>query len=592
MKKILLVLLAVLMVLPLSVLPAGAKTASDAAAFDKTAVGTDLAGTTIGGVKFDPARYRYDEKGTLQILTLLEYGYPDDPALYLYLYNPQDLALNTRDRRYAVTLALGDDPNYTKYPLKVLSMSGTDAHSRLWIKCRIDVGADKLTAAFKDTPTRTYRLGEIELVVGDKIRTFPIGGEWTYSGTTAGGDLTSTSTRISVIELELHPLVYRGDAMNGKPGAYDQINSVYFSMPKDFEKEHGEIKSILCTWTEYDSGWILGCKTQDVYDMLTSKGAIGKKLTAHDKNYPSIFYQDGSGPSIFAWNPWPYSSSGVVYFADTLQWLVKYDGSKAKYGAMLETDLQKQMEAAWNAYHNGETNYFSNGGETKTIDILKDQNFAVKVDDGSNWWQKIFSKNHGVETNDNQAFQRVTADALKDPEATLFVDQSYKDELALALSTATVRDEDLMVLHFASCDYYSIPVKGTGNAGDNSTWINDAKEDMYACREQVYMGFDIIQFTCEKDGEKVVVPVSASPINVIGDLQFFDKMKNAPKWVIILIAIILIAAVLFLCPPLLPILVRVIILPFKLLWWLLKAIVKGFAALFRRIQEWVQDRKK
>ena len=150
-----------------------------------------------------------------------------------------------------------------------------------------------------------------------------------------------------------------------------------------------------------------------------------------------------------------------------------------------------------------------------------------------------------------------------------------------------------MVLHFASCDYYAIPVNGMGNIGDKGTWVDDWKEDMYACKEQVYMGFDIIQFTCEKDGENVVVPVAASPINVIGDLQFFAKIKDkVPEWVIILIAIILIAIVIFLCPPLLPILVRVIILPFRLLWWLLKAIGKGFAALFRRIQEWVQDRKK
>lgn len=76
MRKVLLILLAVLMVLPLSVLPAGAKTVSTAADFDKNPVETDLAGTTIGGVKFDPARYGYDENGSLQILTLTEHGYP------------------------------------------------------------------------------------------------------------------------------------------------------------------------------------------------------------------------------------------------------------------------------------------------------------------------------------------------------------------------------------------------------------------------------------------------------------------------------------------------------------------------------------
>lgn len=583
MRKLLLILLAVIMVLPLSVLPAGAKTASDAAAFDKIAVETDLAGTTIGGIKFNPARYGYDEKGTLQILTMLEYGYPDDPALYLYLYNPQDLALNTRDRRYAVTLALGGEAeNYTKYPLKVLSMSGTGEHSRLWIKCRIDVGADRLTTAFKDKQERTYRLGEIELVIGDKIQAFPIGGEWTYSGTTAGGDLTSEAKLISVIELELHPLVYRGDGAID-PYKYDQINSVYFSIPQNFEEKNGKIKCILCTWKEYDSGWVLACKTDRVYQKLFD--IAGKPVGAENKAYPRIIsYIEPANVPLFSWNVNTYIPDGLQLFnPDVLQWVVKYDGSKAEYGAMLDTGLQEQIAAAWNAYNNGEENYFSSGGETKIVDILKDQNFTVKVNDPSaSWWQRIFSKDCGTMETNNQAFQRVTTAALKDPEATLFVDQSYKDELALALSTATVREEDLMVLHFASSDFYSIPVYGKGWASNKDTWVDDGKEDMYACKEQLYMDFDIIQFTCEKDGENVVVPVAASPINVIGDLQFFNKMKDIPKWVIILIAIILIAVVLFLCPPLLPILVKVVVLPFKLLWWILRAIGKGFAALFHK----------
>ena len=579
MKKLLLILLAVLMVLPLSVIPAGAKSASDAAAMDKIAVETDLAGTTIGGVKFDPARYGYDKNGSLQILTLLEYGYPDDPALYLYLYNPQDIALNTRDRRYAVTLALDDDPNYTKYPLKVLSTSGTDAHSRLYVKCRIDVGADKLTAAFKDKQERTYRLGEVELVVDGKVKSYGIGGEWTYSGTTAGGDLMSRSTRISVIELDLHPLVYRGDASTGSDlFLYDQVDSVYFAIPKDFEEENGTITSIRCTWTEYDSGWILACKTKDVYELLSP--AAGKTVTGYDKSYPKIFAPSLDGSTLFfGWNCRP--SSQCYLSADVLQWVVKYD-QNAESGSLVASDLKDQIEAMWNAYCGGADNYFSTGGETKIVDILKDQNFLVKVDDGSAWWQQIFSKNHGVAEQDGQAFQRVTKNALSDPEKNLLVDKSYKDELVAALTTADARDEDLMVLHFASSQYRSIPVKGQGYLWDDKTWVNDGKEDLYACREQLYMGFDILQITCEKDGENVVVPVAAAPINVIGDLQFFSKIKDVPRWVIILIVILILAAIVILCPAVIPLLIRFLLLPFRFLAWLLRAIGEGFAALFHK----------
>lgn len=592
MRKVLLILLALLMVLPLSVIPAGASAVStNAADFDKIPVETDLAGTTIGGVKWDPTRYGYDKKGDLQVITLMEYGYPNDPALYLYLYNPQDIALNTRDRRYAVTLAMGDETkDYEKCTLKVLSTYGTEAHSRLWVKCRIDVKEETIAAAFEEQTSRTYRLGEIELVVGGEVKAFPVGGAWTYQGSTTAGDLISTFKQISVIELELKPLVYRGDAMIKEFYVYDQINSVCFSISKNFEEQYGEIKSILCTWTEYDSGWILGCKTDDVYNMLTDRGAVGKQLTDHDKSFPSIHCEIPGFCTIFSWNPWPYSSTDALYFTDTLQWLVKYDGSKAEYGALLETDLQKQMEAQWDAYRKaGATNYFSAGGEEKTVDILSDENFTVRVDDGSNWWQKIFSKNYGVTSTTQEAFQKVTEESLDDPETLLLVDESYKEALTKDLYKAESEDKDLIVLHFASCDYYSIPVTGVGNIGDSDTWVNDGKEDMYACREQVYMGFDIIQFTCEKDGETVVVPVAAAPINVIGDLQFFGKVKELPDWLKILLVVAAIIILLVLLPivgpvlvPLLKGLVWLVLLPFKLLWWLLKALGRGIGALFRK----------
>ena len=561
------------MVLPLSVLPAGAKTIS-AAQFDGISVETDLAGTTIGGVKFDPTRYGYNPLGDLQILTLLEYGYPDDPALYLYLYNPQDLALNTRDRRYAVTLALGGETeDYTKYTLKVLSTSGTEAHSRLWIKCRIDVKSETITDAFKDKDARTYRISELELPKGGTVKTYGIGGEWMYSGTTAGGDLTSESTMISVVELDLHPLVYRGDLFSTQ-FEYDQINSVYFSLPKDFEEKNGTVTSIRCTWTEYDSGWILACPSDTVRDSLAP--AAGTAITSYTDAYPQIYlYLSASAGNrfVFAWNL-KDTSEKITYDAETLQWVVKYDGDRDELGAIVGSDLADQINAVWLAYNLGADNYFSQGGKVFEGDIMADQSFTVSVDSGASVWERIFLGKNTTEQS-NRAFQRVTENALINPEATLLVDQSYKKELTDALAKADQNEEDLMIFHFASCDYNAIPVSAKYSSFRT-------EKDLYACREQLYMGFDILQITCEKNGENVVVPVAAAPINVIGKLQFFSKIKDVPKWVIILIAILILFAVVILCPALLPLLVKVAVLPLKLLWWLLRAIGKGFAALFHK----------
>ncbi len=82
-----------------------------------------------------------------------------------------------------------------------------------------------------------------------------------------------------------------------------------------------------------------------------------------------------------------------------------------------------------------------------------------------------------------------------------------------------------------------------------------------------------------------------SPINVIGELQLPDDYNppdGVPKWVIILIATLILVVVVILCPTLLPILVKIVILPIRLLWWLIRALGRGISGLIRNIK----DRKK
>ncbi|MGN1207178.1 MAG: hypothetical protein ACI4SP_02660, partial [Eubacteriales bacterium] len=568
----------VLMVLPLSVLPAGAATASmTVEEFDRSSVEQDLSGTTIGGVKFSTAKYGYNPLGELQILTFLEFGYGADPALYLYLYNPKDLAISDRDLRHAITLSLNGS-DFAKYAIKLLSASGTDEHSRLYLKFKVDIPAEKINAAFIDQESRSYKIGEIELAVNGEVKAYGIGGEWVYTGTTAAGNLTYESKAISVIELKLNPLVYRGEQFTTN-FQYDQINSVYFRLPKDFEEKNGKVTSIKCTWTEYDSGWILACKTDNVYSELLK--AVGVEIAKYNDAYPQIYLYLGPSAGdrfVFAWNVKDIGDSKVTYNPKVLQWIAKYSGDSDGTGVIVDSNLEDQLNAAWKSYNEGATNYFSQGGTNKTVDIMSDDLFTVTVDSDASFWDRVFNKK--IEQS-QKAFQRVTTEALLNPEANLLVDASYKDKLSFALTEAEANNEELMVLHFATCAYNAIPVSAKG--------ISTSGDALYACRENIYMGFDIIQFTCEKDGEKVIVPVVASPINVIGDLQFFGKIKDIPSWVITLIAIALVIIVLLVVsiffPVLIPILkalVWVLVLPFRLLWWLLKLIGKGISKLFHK----------
>ncbi len=126
-------------------------------------------------------------------------------------------------------------------------------------------------------------------------------------------------------------------------------------------------------------------------------------------------------------------------------------------------------------------------------------------------------------------------------------------------------------------------VFGKPGMGKTAYLTADAVEYMRSSREQ----HELLR-SCR---DQVAALNASNPIHVIADLEtpeadgLSDAMK---KWIVIMIAIILIAVVLFLCPPLLPILVKVVVLPFRLLWWLIKAFGRGISALIQSIK----DRKK
>ena len=69
-------------------------------AYENTNVLDNLEGSTIGGKEFDIADYPHNDSGKPQIISLVEFCYSyyadkqEDFGLYVYVYNPQDIALD------------------------------------------------------------------------------------------------------------------------------------------------------------------------------------------------------------------------------------------------------------------------------------------------------------------------------------------------------------------------------------------------------------------------------------------------------------------------------------------------------------------
>ncbi len=88
-----------------NVLPAYAETVETQANYESTNVLDNLNGSTIGGKTFDIVDYPHDDNGRPQIISFVEFCYSyyadkqADYGLYVYVYNPQDIAFDMATER-------------------------------------------------------------------------------------------------------------------------------------------------------------------------------------------------------------------------------------------------------------------------------------------------------------------------------------------------------------------------------------------------------------------------------------------------------------------------------------------------------------
>ena len=642
-KKILSFLLLFLMVLPLLALPAGAQPARGSGyltAFEDRSVLDDLIGGEIDGKSFSFDSYPYvQDSSTMQFLSFVEYGFSDLPAgsalhndysLFVYIYNPGDRLVSKYDTRHAITMKVGDRTEYTKYFMRLLSSEGTGDHHNLYLKFRVDVSADELRQMIGDAEKRDYSISEFEIVTeGDNNATAYEGGAWSFTGYSDGYGKPD-SPRLSVVNCALKGTVVIRDigqgvwrkAVDDTGWNYAQIDSVYFTIPHEITDRYGDtIVDILYEFYAYDSGWMVGFEHDKPYNLF-SKYACEYLDEPLDDLPTLIATKIGVVTSEFTYN-WVYNctetSISALNYANMLTYVFKYaEGAQA--GDIVDTDVRDYFSEQWESYKKGNDDtvfrylgassvcWEGYGPPTPYRKIhSSDLEYKFNTLDG-NWLERLFGfSKQGNLSLEVAPIQIVDDDNVQDLEGKLYLDNRYKTDVKKMYKEAKSRGDNMYVFHFAASDYNSYQVYSCSNFWDGpKQWVFGSDEGGFVCREDIFMDFDMLQMTFERDGVQTVLPVQMSPINLIGELQLpddYNPPEGIPKWVIIVIAIMLIVLSLAFLPVLLPILLPVlrwvlkalawvVLLPFRLLWWLLKMIGKGITALSRRIRERIQDRKK
>lgn len=106
------------------------------AAYENTNVWDNLQNSTLGGNAFNIEDYPHKENGKPQLISLVEFCYSyyadkqSDYGLYIYVYNPQDLAFDTDTERNRIQLKYGKSA-YDTYPLKFLNCSNAAGYLNL-----------------------------------------------------------------------------------------------------------------------------------------------------------------------------------------------------------------------------------------------------------------------------------------------------------------------------------------------------------------------------------------------------------------------------------------------------------------------------
>lgn len=219
------------------------------------------------------------------------------------------------------------------------------------------------------------------------------------------------------------------------------------------------------------------------------------------------------------------------------------------------------------------------GYNDKTID-LGDTFDLNSYDSNHNWWNKFWDYGFSWPDTSEQYSDVAPIYELKESDLSgsdtdiskrLLINSDDVDELKDFFDEAEANDERVILFRFANTDYYCAPAFAPHVQ-------NITKTDTYVAQQTVFLDFDIIELTFNKDGVYHVIPVVSSPMDVING---FTPPPAQFEWWKVVLALLILVLIIVLIYPILPYvisfimfivkwIIRIILFPFKMIGKLFK----------------------
>ena len=631
--------------------------AGNGSSFDNTKVLDDLLTSTVNGKPFDIRNYPFDENGEVQVISLIEYCYSykanqrDNYGLYIYVYNPKGLNLSTDSKRNKIQMATsynkdGNPDAYEKFSLEFCSKVESGDYKNLFYKYKvIDRKIDGTTFDQRvNSNERRYDISGIELTVhGSGTATeYHVGTTYRFTGYAAGYGQNSNDEstlrceieKLETISLSVKHTFYRSETSTLGAGHQNQLDTVYFTVPKSYIEEYGKLQRIKAEWYEYKTKDVLVTSNAAFYQ--AAKPYVGVPLGSKPNQYGQYEYVKDIGYSLginagkagdmyvadWGWNlgtGYFHSPTNVLYYMFYVNDIEEYDpyAKKVSSGGVESNELYEYIRSYSKTFENGQLPV-KNGTisadlfEADIDESRKMDNASGKIQMGyscydfdadldtqvlSSWsesdpsfWDnwKHFGLGAAFTGGPEEAsrvvapIQILQADDLDGSDAKvserLLVNVKDVKSIQETYTEAVENDEVVVLFRFATSDYYAqsatIIEPGAGFLGADKKYENQA----YIAKESVFFDFDIIQLTFNKEGIYTVIPVVADPIDAIGGITPPVDLPGELEWWQVVFALAMIVLLILLLAPLWPYILKAIL-------WVYDYIAKGVRAVARLIKE-------
>lgn len=594
-------------------------------AYEEQNIMQDLEGSTVGGKTFDVKDYPRNTFGHPQIIHFVEFCYSYDAekqsdfGLYVYVYNPQQVAVDTDTERNKIEISYGSKAGkeYSKYVLDFLNYSTeTGLEGRFYkFKLRLSDAAKQSILNNVNEDERIYEVVGIELSIHGSVEDHACAQVYTYTGFAKGygselaeGDTVSAQVDglERLLNLDVHTTYYRPEGTNGKNDyTQDSLHSAYFAVPKDVIAEFDAMSAVHATWLDALLAPVLVTGNKEAYDAIGEYLGqdIGETVDGLDYAYvgnakytvteiiPVDPVHGWVGPFSYnlpsSWNGLGGGSVNKIERAvSPLYWLF-YSGSEensADEYVLSSEALQQGLIDNTGKYGGELVNdrysrvlFDSVSSEFTDVEISADFEFDLRSEVlGSSWWDMLWGNTY----DQYEAFDGIKAIyAVSDDDFVYAGDEidipATCDELYIAEAdfseferfyNANKDDSVIYLFRYQVSDY--IASEATLFEPEDfivTSWNKTGDSNAYFMQQTVNLDFDVIDVTFTKGNVSTVIPVVAAPVDNIPDGTppvYTEDDKPDMDWLKWLFAALALIIVLIILAPLLPYV-------FKFLLWLL-----------------------